>query len=136
MMEPDPSLEGDMPSTDFDRWLGAEFARTGAFTALAVLVEIDGSKVTPLCSTYFNVIGDEVDWGEITILFAGAGHRWDGAAFFPLTGPNGGPLDNPTVRLRLRELESRLDDDRLVLNEGHFFDAWGRRLKVEEVMSQ
>jgi glycine cleavage system H protein len=26
--------------------------------------------VTPLCSTYFNVIGDEVDGGEMTVLFA------------------------------------------------------------------
>ena len=27
----------------------------------------------------------------------------------------------------------RLDADRLVLNEGHFFDRWGRRMKVEEL---
>ena len=51
-------------------------------------------------------------------------------------GPHGGPLDNPNARLRLRELESRLDDNPLVLNEGNFFDKWGRRLKVEEVELQ
>jgi hypothetical protein len=124
---------GNAPPTDFDEWLAAEFARTGAFTALAVLVEITDNKVTPLCSTYFNVIGDEVDWSEITVLFAGAGHAWDGASFYPMTAPDGGPLDNPNARLRLRELEARLDDDRLVLNEGHFFDKWGRRLQIEEV---
>ena len=56
--------------TDFDRWITEEFAATVSFTALVVLVEIAGIKVTPLCSTYFNVIGDEVDWGEITVLFA------------------------------------------------------------------
>lgn len=128
--------DGDVPATDFDRWLAAEFARTGAFTALAVLVEIAETKVTPLCSTYFNVIGDEIDWSEITVLFAGAGRAWDGASFYPLTAPEGGPLDNPSARLRLRELEARLDDDRLVLNEGHFFDKWGRRLKIEEVTPQ
>ncbi len=122
--------------TDFDVWLTEEFARTGAFTALAVLVEIADSKVVPLCSTYLNVIGDETDWTEITVLFAGAGREWDGASFYPLTGPHGGPLDNPNARLRLRELESRLDDDPLVLNEGNFFDKWGRRLKVEEVSLQ
>ena len=126
----------DMPLSDFDRWLATEFAQTGAFTALAVLVEIAENNVTPLCSTYFNVIGDEIDWGEITVLFAGAGRAWDGASFYPLTAPDGGPLDNPSARLRLRELEARLDDDPLVLNEGHFFDKWGRRLKVEEVMRQ
>ena len=33
----------------------------------------------------------------------------------------------------LNELEARLDDDRLVLNEGQFFDKWGRRMKIEDV---
>jgi hypothetical protein len=119
--------------TDFDRWLTAEFAQTGDFTAFAVLVQITENKVLPLCSTYLNVIGDETDWGEITLLFAGAGRAWDGASFFPVTSPHGGALDNPNARLRLRELESRIDADPLVLNEGNFFDKWGRRLKVEEV---
>jgi hypothetical protein len=122
--------------TDFDRWLVSEFAQTGAFTALAVLVEITENKVAPLCSTYFNVIGDEIDWAEITVLFAGAGRDWGGASFYPLLAPDGGPLDNPNARLRLRELEARLDENPLVLNEGHFFDKWGRRLKVEEINLQ
>ncbi len=126
----------DARPTDFDRWIATEFGRTGPFTAFAVLVEIVGSSVAPLCSTYFNVIGDEVDWGEITILFAGAGREWDGAAFFPHASPGGGPLDNPNARTQLRQLEERLDDDRLVLNEGHFFDKWGRRMKIEEVERQ
>lgn len=122
--------------TDFDHWLREEFGRTGAFTALAVLVEISETKVTPLCSTYFNVIGDEVDWNEITVLFAGAGRDWDGVSFYALTAGDGGPLDNPTARLKLRALEARLDDDRLVLNEGRFFDKWGRHLKIEEIPVQ
>ncbi len=119
--------------TDFDLWLADEFARTGSFTVLAVLVEISETQVTPLCSTYFNVIGDETDWAEITVLFAGAGRDWSGASFFPVAGPNSEPLDNPAARLRLRELEQRVDGNPLVLNEGHFFDKWGRRLKVEEI---
>jgi hypothetical protein len=118
---------------DFDQWIAAEFRKTGAFTAFAVLVEIADRKVAPLCSTYFNVIGDEVDWGEMTVLFAGAGQPWDGAAFFPQVASGGGPLDNPNARLQLRRLEERLDDNRLVLNEGFFFDKWGRRMKIEEV---
>jgi hypothetical protein len=128
--------ETGKPPTDFDRWLTDAFAKNGPFTVLAVLVEIGESKVAPLCSTYFNVIGNETDWAEITILFAGAGREWDGASFYPVTGSDGGPLDNPNARLRLRELESRLDGDPLVLNEGNFFDKWGRRLKVEEVSLQ
>ena len=122
--------------TDFDLWLKDEFARVGPFTSLAVLVEITEIKVLPICSTFVNVIGDETDWAEITVLFAGAGREWDGASFYSLIGPNGGPLDNPNARLRLRELEARIDENPLVLNEGNFFDKWGRRLKVEEIALQ
>ncbi|MGZ8309966.1 MAG: hypothetical protein ACXWU0_09225, partial [Rhodoplanes sp.] len=120
-------------ATDFERWLPSVFAEMGAFTALVVLVDIEGTRVTPLCSTYFNVIGDEIAWDDIVLMFAGSGADWDGAAFFPATGAAGGPLDNPTARLRLRALEARLAEDRLVLNEGRFFDCRGRRLKIEEV---
>lgn len=120
---------------DFSGWLADEFAGSGEFTALVVLVEIAGARITPLCSTYFNVIGDEVDWNDIVVMFAGSGADWSGAAFFPVRAAHGGPLDNPSARVRLRELEARLDDDRLVLNEGHFFDKWGRRMRVEEVSS-
>ena len=119
--------------TDFTRWLTAHFAAGGEFTALVVLVGIDGVQVTPLCSTYFNVIGDEVSWSDIVVMFAGSGVDWDGAAFFPVTAPEGGALDNPMARLKLRELEARVEVDRLVLNEGHFCDKWGRRLRIDEV---
>jgi hypothetical protein len=121
--------------TDFESWIREEFAARGEFTALVVLVDINETRVAPLCSTYFNVIGDEIDWNDILILFAGSGADWTGASFFPTRSADGGALDNPTARLRLRSLESRLDDDRLVLNEGNFFDKWGRRLKIEEVSS-
>ena len=130
------SISEPAGKTDFDLWIAEEFARSGAFTALAVLVEIGETQVTPLASTYFNVIGDETDWSDITVMFAGAGRNWDGASFYPLSATDGGPLDNPNARLRLRELEARLDDDRLVLNEGYFFDKWGRRMKVEEMPLQ
>jgi hypothetical protein len=122
--------------TDFDRWLVTEFAERGAFTTLAILVDIAETEVTPLCSTYFHVIGDEVAWGEIVVMFAGSGADWDGAAFFPASSPGEGPLDNPTTRLRLRAIETEIDQDRLALNQGHFFDRLGRRLKVEEVMRE
>jgi len=124
--------EPDAAPTEFERWLADEFAATGAFTALVMLVEIADTKVTPLCSTYLNVVGDEVVWLDIVVMFAGSGVNWNGAAFFPVTAPEGGPLDNPTARTQLHALEARLDEDRLVLNEGFFFDAAGRRLKIEE----
>lgn len=121
---------------DFELWLTRAFAEAGAFTTLVILVEISETQVTPICSTYLNVIGDDVAWGDMVVMFAGAGRDWDGAAFFSVFASDGGPLDNPTARLQLRELEARVDDDRLVLNEGHFFDKWGRRMKIEEVSSQ
>lgn len=126
----------DAPGCDFDRWIVDEFAASGAFTALIVLVDIGDTKVMPLCSTYLSVIGDEVLWGEMTVLFAGAGVAWTGAAFFPVVAKGGGPLDNPAARTALHALEERVSADRLVLNEGHFFDQWGRRLSIEETELQ
>lgn len=128
---------GEVPSgADFERWLHREFEEAGSFTALVVLVGIGETTVTPLCSTYVNVIGTEVAWSDLVVMFAGAGQPWDGAAFFPRRDGHGRPLDNPTARIMLRELEARLDEDRLVLNEGEFFDAWGRRMKIEEITKQ
>ena len=45
---------------DFEQWIASEFAEDGSFTALIVLVHIVDTKVAPLCSTYLNVIGDEL----------------------------------------------------------------------------
>ena len=128
--------EFDGERLEFDDWIVAEFAERGAFTALVVLVEIGERSVTPLFSTYLNVIGAEVDWRKIVRLFAGAGVHWDGASFFPITAPEGGPLDNDGARARLREIEARVRSERLTLNEGLFFNRHGRRMIVAEVPAQ
>lgn len=120
------------PRTDFDDWLAATFHEAGSFTALVVLVRIAEPEVTPLASTFLTIVGDDVDWAGIIALFAGARKAWDGAAFFPQLDDNG-PLENGEARGRLRALEQRIRENRLVLNEGDFFDAFGRRLKVEEI---
>jgi hypothetical protein len=116
--------------TDFDRWLGKLF-RKGPFTALIVLVKIAEPKVEPLRSTFVHVVGDEIDWGDIVLMLRGAGVSWDGAAFFP-TREDGGLVPDTTARSRLRELETALREDRLVLNKGAFFDVWGRNLEIQE----
>lgn len=116
--------------TDFERWLG-KMLRKGHFTALIVLVRIAEPKLEPLRSTFVHVVGDELDWGDIVLLLRGAGVSWDGAAFFP-TREDGGLVPDELARARLRELEAALDQDRLVLNKGEFFDVWGRRLEVAE----
>ncbi|MFG1463241.1 hypothetical protein V5F77_10085 [Xanthobacter sp. DSM 24535] len=125
------SRKGRADLTEFDQWLRDAFAQHGPFTALVVLVRIGGLEVAPLASTFFNIIGDEIRWPQIVALFAGSGKTWDGCAFFPVLDA-GGPLLNGEARSRLRALEARVKADRLVLNEGQFFDTWGRRLKVEE----
>jgi hypothetical protein len=122
--------------TDFDRWLVDQFAETGAFTTLVVLVGIEATRVTPLRSTHFNIIGTETNWAEVSALFMGTSRDWDGVSFFPVTTADGGLLDNLAASLKLREIEARLDEDRLVLNEGHFFDKWGRRMRIDEVQLQ
>lgn len=124
--------ERDVPINDFGRWIAGRFATSGAFTALVVLVGFGEQQVTPMCSTWFNIVADDMAWREIVVMFAGAGQEWDGAAFFPLSTADGGPVDNPTVRLRLRELEARIDDDLLVFNEGALFDREGRCMQVEK----
>ncbi|MBN9456520.1 MAG: hypothetical protein ACTHP8_15945 [Bosea sp. (in: a-proteobacteria)] len=117
--------------TDFDRWLGQLF-RKGPFTALIVLVKIAQPRIEPLRSSFVHVVGDELDWGDIVLMLRGAGVNWDGAAFFPTRGDDGGLVPDDVARARLRELEGALHQSRLVLNEGAFFDVWGRNLKVEE----
>ena len=48
--------------TDFEQWLHAQFAETGPFTIFIVLVRIAGDEVTPLKSSYAQLIGDDMDW--------------------------------------------------------------------------
>ena len=129
------SSDTDREATEFDDWIVAEFAERGAFTVLVVLVEIGERSVTPLASTYLNVIGTEVMWPEIVDLFVGSGVAWDGVSFFPVAALDG-LLDNQAARASLRELETRVKSERLALNEGFFFDRQGQRMMVEEVAAQ
>ncbi|MEP9349091.1 hypothetical protein [Xanthobacter sp. KR7-225] len=120
------------PADDFSQWLAEAYAQEGDFTALVVLVAIGETRVSPLASTFLTFVGDAVGWAEIAGLFAGAKKAWDGVSFFPVLDADG-PLENAEARARLRRLEARIAEDRLVLNEGAFFDAWGRKLKVEQI---
>ena len=120
--------------TDFDRWLSARFAETGTFTALIVLLHIADPHVTPVCSSYVNVIGDEIDWDEMTVLLQGSGIGWDAVAFFVETADGGGVLTSVEANRRLKDLTLAIDADRLHLNRGQLFDRLGRRLLIEEVV--
>jgi hypothetical protein len=130
------TFERNEQVNDFESWIAGAFAETGAFMTLVVLVELVEEQVTPMCSTWFNIMTGDIEWSDIAVMFAGAGREWHGAAFFPVFASDGGPIDNPTVRLRLHELEGRIDDDLLVLNEGGFFDRHGRRTHIEKETMQ
>lgn len=119
-------------ATDFDLWLAEAYETEGAFTALVILLRIGGLEVTPIASTFLNFIGAEARWAEVAALFAGSGQAWDGVALFPVFDADG-PLENGEARARLRAIEARVREDRLTLNEGEFFDTWGRRLQIEAV---
>lgn len=108
----------------------------GGFTALVVLVRIGDYTVSPLRSTFMHVIGDEMNWIEFCKLLSGAGVAWDGVLLETVSTMEGGPISDDEARAALRTLEQRVMENRLVINEGHFFDKWGRRLKIEEALPQ
>ncbi|WP_245479467.1 hypothetical protein [Hansschlegelia zhihuaiae] len=116
---------------DFDDWMPAEYAATGGFTALVVLVEIGERDARPVASTFFHVIGGEARWADVRKLFASAPGGWDGAVFFTATARDGGPVEEPLARVELRRVESMIDDDRLAINDGAFFDRRGRRMRID-----
>jgi hypothetical protein len=121
--------------TDFDHWIAGEYAAGSprGFTAFIILVKIGRKDVTPLASTWAHIVGDETRWGEMTTLLSRSGKKWDAVAFFARRDArDGGPLDEFAAKLLLRDQEDRVREDRLVLNAGSFFDAWGRRLRVDE----
>lgn len=120
----------------FDEWVIDEFARSDGFTALVILVEIGDITATPLRSTFFHVIGDDIDWARTSQLLAGAGVSWNGVVFHTLCTDGGGPVSDEEARAGLRLLEKRIVKDRMTINEGHFFDNWGRRMKIEEAQPQ
>ena len=118
-------------STDFDEWLVETFARTGAFTALIVLVEIGETTAAPLASSYLHVIGDETRWPDMVDLLAGAGTAWNGAAFYQ--ADRGGLVTDAVARQRLQDLMRHLEGDRSLLKHAEFFNRQGLWLKIEAV---
>jgi hypothetical protein len=120
--------------TDFDRWLTEQFAETGTFTALIVLLHVAEPHVAPVCSSYVSVVGDEIDWDEMTVLLQGSGIAWDAVALFVERAAGGGALTSVEANRRLKDLVVAIEADRLHLNHGRLFDRLGRRLRVDEMM--
>ena len=55
-----------------------------------------------------------------------------GVLIMPMSSDGGGPITDARARDELSLLEDRVNENRLVVNEGHFFDSWGRRMTVVE----
>lgn len=119
----------------FNDWIASEFAE-GSFTALIVLVSIGGLEVVPLRSTFMHIIGDEVDWLTFAEAMRGAKVSWDGVVVVPFRDDDGTHASDIKARDALRTLDKRIIEDRMVINEGNFFDTWGRRMKIEEASAQ
>ena len=119
--------------TDFEQWLAAQFADTGAFTIFIVLVSIGADKVVPVKSSYAHLIGDDMPWPGMRALLDGARTPWDGVAFFVGLAHDGGPLPDAVASAKLKEVEADVKSDPLALNRGLFFDREGRHLRIDQV---
>ena len=120
-------------SSDFEPWVKSAYREMQGFTALIVLVKIGEDTVTPVASTYVHLIGEDLSWSDFSALLTRSGQAWDGVALFAESAKDGGPIPDGLAKIKLREIELRLGEDRIHINEGHFFDCWGRRLRVDEM---
>jgi hypothetical protein len=118
--------------TDFEQWLSAQFADTGAFTIFIVLVRIGNATVVPVKSSYAHLIGDEMPWPGMRTLLDSARTPWDGVAFFVGLGHEGGPLPDAVAATKLKQVEADVKADPLAFNRGMFFDREGRHLHIDE----
>ena len=118
--------------TDFEQWLAAQFADTGAFTIFIVLVSIGADKVVPIKSSYAHLIGDDMPWPGMRGLLDSARTPWDGVAFFVGLGHEGGPLPDAVAAAKLKQVEADVKADPLAFNRGMFFDREGRHLRIDE----
>ena len=120
-------------AADFDRWIETQFAASGPFTALIILVKIESTTIWPLGSSYATVIGSELRWSGMRRLLDSSRLPWSGMTIFPAFSEAGGPLTDEGARQRLAEVQQRVIADHAVINEGFFFDRLGRMIRLEEV---
>lgn len=114
--------------TDFDSWVALLTAGGGAVTAHAALLADREAGFQPVCGTWVELSG-ETEWGEMVILFAGAGLQWDAVAFF--AGDR--VLDHPAALRRMQALEAELDDEPRLLGGAEVFWPNGRRVSADRL---
>lgn len=116
---------------DFHRWVAGAFADGGGFTALIILLEIGGDKVTPLTCSHLHFIGPEVRWREMRDLLDRSGRKWQGAAFFTAQAPGGGPVADFVAQAQLQSRAEEVIMNRMRLNDAALFDRRGRLFRVD-----
>lgn len=122
-------------AVDFDRWIESQFAASGPFTALIILVKIESTTIWPLGSSYATVVGSDLRWAGMRRLLDGSKLPWSGMAIFPAFSETGGPLADENARQRLAVVQKRVIADHAAINEGFFFDRLGRMIRLEEIAS-
>jgi len=118
----------DCKIPDFETWVALLLAGGGAVTAHAVLLADGDAGFQPVCGTWMDLSG-ATEWGEMVILFAGAGLPWDAVAFFPA----GSVLDNPTALRRMQALEADLDAEPRLLGSADVFWPDGRLVPADRL---
>ena len=136
MSSPDAAADPEDRPVHFDEWLPEEFAWRGPFTALIVLVAIGERDVTPVASSFADILDPTTRWDEMAARLTESGRAWDAVTFFAIDDDEGGPIPKDEARAHLASLSKRIAADRLVLNEGHLFGRQGRRLAVEAASTQ
>jgi hypothetical protein len=114
--------------TDFETWVALLLAGRTAVTAHAVLLKDAEAGFQPVCGTWVE-LSAEAEWGEMVILFAGAGLSWDAVAFFAADGV----MDHPAALRRMQALETELDAEPRLLGEAEVFWPHGGRVSADRL---
>lgn len=119
--------------TEFESWIVEQYAATGGFTALILLLTLSGDKVSMISCSYVHVIGDEVRWRDMKSMLDASRRKWDAFVVFPESPPGGGPLIDVVAKARLQERIDEVTINRMILNDAGFFDTRGRHIRIDPV---
>ena len=118
---------------EFESWIVEQYAATGGFTALILLLTLGGDKVSMISCSYVHVIGDEVRWRDMKSMLDASRRKWDAFVVFAESPPGGGPLIDVVAKARLQERIDEVTVNRMILNDAGFFDTRGRHIRIDPV---
>jgi hypothetical protein len=118
---------------EFESWIVEQYAATGGFTALILLLTLGGDKVSMISCSYVHVIGDEVRWRDMKSMLDASRRKWGAFVVFAESPPGGGPLIDVVAKARLQERIDEVTVNRMILNDAGFFDTRGRHIRIDPV---